>query len=85
MTFYVYMLINYQNNKITSYVGWTNSLKKRILKHNSGIGAKFTRGRKWKLIYYSTFKTKIEAMRAEYKLKNDRSKRKSICNKFIKK
>ena len=85
MTFYVYMLINNQNNKTISYVGWTNNLELRILKHNSGVGAKFTRGRKWKLIYYSTFNTKREAMRAEYKLKNDKNKRQSICKNFLKK
>ena len=85
MTFYVYMLINNQNNKTISYVGWTNNLEQRILKHNSGAGAKFTRGRKWKLIYYSTFNTKREAMRAEYKLKNDKNKRQYICKNFLKK
>ena len=78
MTFYVYMLINYQNNKITSYVGWTNSLKKRILKHNSGIGAKFTRGRKWKLKYFKTYKKKNIAMKEEYKLKKNYKLRKKI-------
>ena len=85
MTFYVYMLINNQNNKTISYVGWTNNLEQRILKHNSGTGAKFTRGRKWKLIYYSTFNTKREAMRAEYKLKNDKNKRQSVLRNFLKK
>ena len=85
MTFYVYMLINNQNNKIISYVGWTNNLEQRILKHNSGAGAKFTRGRKWKLIYSSTFKTKREAMKAEHKLKKDRNKRQTICRNFLKK
>ena len=37
--------------KPITYVGYTNNLKKRIFLHNSGKGAKFTRGRKWKLIY----------------------------------
>ncbi len=78
MTFYVYMLINNHNNKKISYVGWTNNLTQRIKKHNSGTGAKFTRGRKWKLIYYSTFKTKKEAMSAEYKLKKNRKQRQLI-------
>ena len=34
-----------------TYVGYTNNLKKRIDLHNNNKGAKFTRGRKWKLIY----------------------------------
>ena len=27
------------------YTGWTNNLKKRIEKHNSGNGAKYTRNK----------------------------------------
>ena len=77
------MLID-TSNKI-SYVGYTNNLIKRLNLHNSGKGAKFTRGRKWKLIYSSTFKTKNEAMKAEHKLKNDRNKRQTICRNFLKK
>ena len=84
MTFYVYMLINYQNNKITSYVGWTNSLKKRIVKHNSGAGAKFTRGRKWKLIYKKCYKTKSSALKNEYLLKKNYKERLRIKNEFLK-
>ena len=37
--------------KIVTYVGYSKNLKERIKLHNSGKGAKFTRGRKWKLIY----------------------------------
>ena len=50
MTFYVYMLKSMSERPVT-YVGYTNNLKKRIKLHNTGKGAKFTRGRKWKLIY----------------------------------
>ena len=49
MTFYVYMLKSMSERPVT-YVGYTNNLKKRIKLHNTGKGAKFTRGRKWKLI-----------------------------------
>ena len=41
-----------------TYVGYTNDLKKRIDLHNSNKGAKFTRGRKWKLIYKEKFNSK---------------------------
>ncbi|MAL71757.1 MAG: excinuclease ABC subunit C, partial [Alteromonas sp.] len=50
MSYYVYMLKS-KGIKSVTYVGYTNNLKKRISLHNSGKGAKFTRGRKWKLIY----------------------------------
>ena len=51
MTYFVYVLANYKKSKLTTYVGYTNSLKKRLKLHNQGRGAKFTRGRKWKIIY----------------------------------
>ena len=38
--------------------GYTNNLKK-IDQHNSGKGAKFTRGRKWMLIYKEKFNQKV--------------------------
>ena len=34
-----------------TYVGYTSNLNKRLILHNSSKGAKFTRGRLWKLIY----------------------------------
>ncbi len=63
--------------KIT-YVGYTNNLEKRINLHNSGKGAKFTRGKKWKLIYREKFKTKIEAISREYYIKKNRKLRNKI-------
>ena len=41
-----------------TYVGYTNDLNKRIDLHNNNKGAKFTRGRKWKLIYKEKFDSK---------------------------
>ena len=63
-----------------TYVGYTNNLKKRINLHNSGKGAKFTRGRKWVLIYKEKFKSKKEAISREYYIKKNRSLRKKIRN-----
>ena len=81
--FYVYLIANFNNKKIITYVGWTNNLKKRIQLHNSGKGAKFTRGRKWILIFKKKLFSKKKAMQFEYKLKKDRKARKVIINKFI--
>ena len=44
--------------KPVTYVGYTNNLTKRINQHNKGKGAKFTRGRRWVLIYKEKFKSK---------------------------
>lgn len=52
------------------YTGWTNDLKKRLADHNSGKGAKYTRGRgPVELIYYEAFSSKEEAMSREYTIK----------------
>ena len=75
----------YKNN-ITIY-GNTNlkkiyNLKKRINLHNEGKGAKFTRGRKWKLLYSEKFSTKKEAISRECYIKKNRKFRKSIKDKY---
>ena len=59
------MLKSVSKESVT-YVGYTNNLKKRINLHNSNKGAKFTRGRKWKLIYKEKFNSKKEAISREY-------------------
>jgi len=69
--------------KPVTYVGYTNNLKKRINLHNSGKGAKFTRGRKWVLIYKERLKSKKEAISREYYIKNNRSLRNDIKKKYL--
>ncbi len=54
----------------TLYTGWTNDLEKRLIAHNSGTGAKYTRGRTpVTLTYFEQFETKSEAMKREYQIK----------------
>ena len=71
MTYYVYLIVSQVKNKTISYVGYTNNLLKRISWHNSSKGAKFTKGKKWKLIYYKSYISKITAMKEEYALKKN--------------
>ena len=78
MFYYVYLIICKDKNKTISYVGYTNNINKRIKLHNYGKGAKFTKGRKWKLIYSKKFLSKKKAMREEYKLKKNYKLRKEI-------
>ena len=80
--YYVYMLKSKSIKSIT-YVGYTNNLKKRILLHNSGKGAKFTRGRKWILIYKEKFNSKKEAISREYYIKSNKTLRKKIKIKYL--
>ena len=81
MSFYVYMLKSLGSNSVT-YVGYTSNLKKRISLHNSGKGAKFTRGRKWKLIFKEKCNSKSEAISREYYIKNNRKIRNKIKNNY---
>ena len=66
--------------KTITYVGYTKNIKKRIELHNSGKGAKFTRGREWELIYKEKFKSKKEAISREYYIKSNRILRNKIKN-----
>ena len=77
MSYYVYMLKS-RSIKIVTYVGYTKNLDRRIQLHNSGKGAKFTRGRKWLLIYKEKCKSKKEAISREYYIKKNRSLRNKI-------
>lgn len=61
----------------TFYTGWTNDLTHRLAAHNSGGGAKYTRGRQpVSLLYSEEFTSRSEAMRREIKIKRLSRKRK---------
>ena len=75
------MLKSLGSNPIT-YVGYTNNLKNRIRLHNLGKGAKFTRGRKWKLIYKEKIHSKNKAISREYYIKKNRTFRNKIKEHF---
>ena len=79
MAFYVYMLQS-KGAKSVTYVGYTNNLSKRITQHNNSKGAKFTRGRKWRLIYKEKLNSKKEAISREYYIKHNRNLRNKIKN-----
>ena len=78
MSYHVYLIITTSSKIKKSYVRYTKNLKKRLILHNSGKGAKATKGFKWKLLFKKKFITKIEAMKFEYFLKRNRSLRKKI-------
>tara|TARA_B100001971_G_scaffold34043_1_gene28941 strand:- start:329 stop:580 length:252 start_codon:yes stop_codon:yes gene_type:complete len=69
--FFVYLIVSKFKKKTISYVGYTNNLKKRLVLHNSSKGAKFTRGKKWKLVYFKKYDKKKIAMKEEYKFKKN--------------
>lgn len=65
--YYVYIL---ECRDGTLYVGSTNDIDKRLGVHNTGKGAKYTRGRTPVILRYSeSFATKGEALKREVELK----------------
>ena len=82
MTYFVYLIGNYKKSRLITYVGYTNNLKKRLNLHNTGRGAKFTKGRTWKLLYFEKIQTKKEAISREYYIKKNRKFRNSIIKKY---
>ncbi len=78
MNHYVYMIKSIKQGKVTTYVGHTKDLKNRLKLHNAGKGAKFTRGRYWKIIYSEKCTTKNEAKSREYYIKKNRKFRNLI-------
>ena len=85
MKHFVYLIVSFGKKRLISYVGYTKNIKKRLKLHNTSKGAKFTRGRKWKIIYKKSYNTKSEAMKNEYLLKKNKKKRFEIKQKYQKK
>ena len=83
MSYYVYLIGASKKFKFKTYVGYTKNLKKRLFEHNSGKGAKSTRGYKWKFFYHRKYSSKQEAMSQEYILKKNKLRRKKIITKFL--
>ena len=81
MNYYVYMLKSKGYKSIT-YIGYTNNTDIRLKLHNSGKGAKFTRGRRWKIIYKEIFKSKKEALSREYYIKHNKTERNKIKKRY---
>tara|TARA_Y100000816_G_C25858133_1_gene448129 strand:+ start:38 stop:292 length:255 start_codon:yes stop_codon:yes gene_type:complete len=81
MSYYVYLIITKAKKRTISYVGYSNNVLKRLNLHNNSKGAKFTRGRFWRLVYKKKYKSKSDAMKEEYKLKKNHILRKKIIMK----
>ena len=84
MSFFVNLILSKHKDRWISYVGYTNNIEKRIFLHNNSKGAKFTKGKYWKVIYSEKYSTKVEAMKNEYKLKKNNKLRSKIKLNFLK-
>jgi len=77
---FTYILGSSDTGGMLTYVGWTSDINRRLEQHNSGRGARFTRGRKWMLLYVEAHATRSQAMSREWHLKKDRRFRKLLAN-----
>ena len=82
MNYCVYLIQSHRKGRYISYVGYTNNINKRLKLHNSSKGAKFTKGNYWILVYKKLYKSKNDAMKAEYKLKKNYKLRKILKDTF---
>ena len=69
---YVYIL---QNEENSFYIGTTNKLQRRIHEHNSDQSTYTKHRGPWKLVYKESFPTRAEAMKKEYLIKSQKSKK----------
>lgn len=65
----------------TLYCGWTTDLTKRLVAHNSGRGAKYTRSRRpVELIYVEEYEDRHDALGQEWHIKRmSREEKQRLC------
>jgi putative endonuclease len=75
---FVYVIATVTRGGSKTYVGWALDPDRRLEQHNSGKGAKSTRGRFWHLLYVERHDSRQAAMSREWHLKRDRALRKQL-------
>lgn len=83
MEYFVYVLICLDARGHRTYVGWTLDIERRLAEHNSGRGARSTRGRIWTLLHVEKLGSRREAMSREWHLKRDRAFRKRLAEDWL--
>lgn len=75
---YVYII---RCNDDSLYTGYTTDVKRRVKEHNTGNGAKYTRGRTpVTLEYVGMFDSQNDAMSREYEIKQlNKGQKEKLC------
>ena len=69
--FYTYMIeCKGKDGRLSLYTGYTNAIKRRFAEHRTGRGARYTRGKSLRLVFFQTFRTQVDAMRREREIKS---------------
>ena len=82
MPSFVYVLGCRTKDRYLTYVGWTTDVERRLTQHNTGTGARTTRGHAWVLLHTERLRTRRQAMSREWYLKRDRKFRKELALKI---
>ena len=72
MEFSVYILRSEKNGRY--YIGLTENVEHRLIRHNSGLVSSTKSYRPWKIVYREAFSTKQEASSRELQLKRWKSR-----------
>jgi len=66
------------------YPGWTNDMDARLIAHNEGLGAKYTRSRRpVRLVYWQPCESKSAALKREREIKDmNRAEKLSLIEKM---
>jgi putative endonuclease len=76
MDFYVYILFSTLNNRY--YIGQTNDINARLIRHNNGYVKSTKPFRPWRLVHVEKHPDRASAMARENQLKSWKSKTKII-------
>ena len=65
--YYVYLIVSSKTGVL--YIGYTNDIKKRIVKHNTNRSFSTKNKGPWILVYSEQYRSKVDAMKREHRLK----------------
>jgi putative endonuclease len=77
---YIYVLQNIKDSN-EFYLGCTIDLKRRVQQHNEGKSL-YTKGKKWRLVYYEAYLSKSFAFKRESSLKNNARMKAFLINRI---
>ncbi len=79
--FFVYVIQSLDAEK-KRYIGFTADIERRLSAHNSDENRGYTKGRKWKLVYFEAYLSEKDARRRERRLKDDGRARRQLINRI---
>ena len=70
--YYVYILKSLKTERF--YIGYSNDIQARLVRHNAGATPSTKSGRPWRIVYYEKFSTKTDAIKREREIKKQKSR-----------